>query len=197
MINDNILEKTMQEMEKSVEKETDLYPTHISELLKRHFDPVEWVVQKLIPSESIVAISGYPASYKTWLVLEIANKVANGLSLFDEFPTTKMGVLIIDEENGERQLQKMFKSLGVSTENSNIPIFFMSYHGFKVTPEHMERLIETMKEINAKIVIFDSLIRIHTGNENSAKEMAQVFDLLKEIKKQKFHLKWLRKSIYS
>ena len=74
-----------------------------------------------MPAEAIVAISGLPSAYKTWLILCLAIEVARGGVLFDKFVTTKTGVLIIDEETGERWMkQRVSKSYGVGNGPSYI-----------------------------------------------------------------------------
>lgn len=152
-----------------------------SDLMGREFPALEWLVEGLVPASSIIAISGYPASYKTWLVLDLALKVAKGEPLFGKFPTGQTGVLLVDEENGERSLQRRFKTL--KAERATLPLFWTSLNEFKLTEDTVDHLIKSAKERGIGLVIFDSLIRIHTSDENSAREMSQVSRLLKRFVK--------------
>lgn len=162
-------------------KKTDVEIHTFSDLMGREYPPLEWLVEKLVPVASVIAISGYPASYKTWFVLDLALKVVKGEPLFGKFPTGQTGVLLVDEENGERSLQKRFKIL--KAERASLPLFWTSLNEFKLNERTVDHLISSAKERGVGLVIFDSLIRIHTNDENSAREMAQVSSLLKRFTK--------------
>jgi len=152
-----------------------------SDLMGREYPPMEWLVENLVPTASVIAISGYPASYKTWFVLDLALKVVKGEPLFGKFPTGQTGVMLIDEENGERSLQRRFKIL--KAERATLPLFWTSLNEFKLSEKTVDHLIKSAKERGVGLVIFDSLVRIHSNDENSAREMAQVSSLLKRFTK--------------
>lgn len=155
--------------------------TSLSELMLKEFENTAWIVEKLVPSQGITAISGAPAAYKTWFTLDMALKIASGDILFDKFTTAKSGVLFVDEENGERLLQQRFKKLNKSFE---IPIYFLSLMGFQLSKDTVLNIIKIAKEKDIKVVIFDSLVRIHRVNENDATEMAGVFKHIKQLNKE-------------
>ena len=162
-------------------KEGQFNPLLVSELMKRQFKDTEWLVNGLIPSGSIVAISGAPASNKTWFILDLAISVATGDILFDKFVVSQTGVLIVDEENGERLLQNRFKKLHKSFD---FPIHTISLVGFKLIDRSVEDIIKFCKSNNIKLAIFDSLVRIHSSDENDAMKMSKVFNLLKRFVKE-------------
>ena len=120
------IEQRFQEIEVRIETEEQLKPLSISDLMLKEFKDTEWAVHGLIPSEGITAISGAPAAHKTWIILDLAIKASRGEILFDKFATSKMGVLIIDEENGERLLQKRFQKL---SKIYDLPIYLLSLKG--------------------------------------------------------------------
>lgn len=82
----------------------------LAELLNTEFQNPQWLVERLIPHETVTIVSGAPASYKTWLTLEIALKVAAGEKVFGEFQAIQSPVLIIDEENHPRILKDRARS---------------------------------------------------------------------------------------
>ncbi len=165
------LEAKMQHIEKEIEQEEKFKPLLLSDLMKKEFKNPEWLVQGLIPSEGIVAISGAPASYKTWLVLDLAIKVAKGDILFDKFATDQTGVLIIDEESGEWTLQRRFQKL---QKSNDMPIYIMPLKEFKLTEQSAEQIIFIAKANGIKLAIFDSLVRIHSEDENDAMKIAKM-----------------------
>lgn len=152
----------------------------LSELIATEFPAPLWLVDKLIPNEALTIISGAPASYKTFITIEIALKVAGGEKVFGHFPATQCPVLIIDEENNPRILKERTRLLST---NSSLPIYFASKGNFLLNEESVKNLIEHAKKKEVGLVIIDSLICIHDSDENSASGMRTVMKLLKEITK--------------
>lgn len=173
------IEKGFQEIEKEMESETVFQPISLEKLMKKEFPETKWIVENLIPVEGIVAVSGTPSAYKTWLILELAIKVANGEVLFDKFITNKCGVLFIDEETGERWVQQRMLKL---SSNFELPVYLLSKSGFKLNDKTVAFLSDFIKEKEIGVIIFDSLLRIHTASdENNAVEMAKVFGLFQKL----------------
>lgn len=155
-----------------------LYPESLDELLERKFPPTRWIVEGLIPSEGITILSATPGSFKTWLMLDIALSVTQGHRLFGRYNTQVTGVLIIDEESGARMLNERFKQLRAPR---GLPIAYFSRAGYKVSQDYIDSLISVCLTRNISLVIFDSLVRLHTGDENTSKDMAGLFDLFKQL----------------
>ncbi len=168
------LEKKLSEIEESI-----LKPITLKDLMTKEFPKIPWIAEKLIPMKSIVAISGIPSAYKTWLILDLAIKIAKGEILFDKFITNKTGVLLVDEETGEQWIKERIIKLGADNE---IPIYLLSKTGFKLTDASVKDLINFCNNFQVGIVIFDSLLRIHTArDENDAVQMAKVISLFQKI----------------
>lgn len=155
-------------------------PIKLSELMVKQFEGCSWIVDKLVPAGGIIAISAAPASYKTWLILNLSAVVVKGDLLFGQFQTKTTGVLIIDEENGERLLQQRLHNL---LTDFDLPIHILSLNNFKVTDPKNKDIIRYMKENSLGLIIFDSLIRIHNQDENDAGKMSHVFESLKQFNK--------------
>lgn len=162
--------------EKTIQKDYDFLT--LNQLMAKVFPQAKWLVEGLIPSGSTIVLSGSPASYKTWLILDIAIKIASGAKLFDKFNTSQAKVLIMDEESGEEMLQTRLKELGA---DASLPIYSLSNIGFKLTEDQTNKLIGQCIEYDIKFVIFDSLVRIHSKDENDASSMARVADQIKKF----------------
>ncbi len=165
-----------------VEIDEKLKPITLNELMAKQFPDEEWLIDGLMAKGSLTVLSAAPNQYKTWLAMEIAIKVAKGEILFGRFSTHQTGVMVVDEDgSGERLLQKRFAKLGASPDT---PIMILSGQNFKLEETQILSLIRTAKRNNIGLIIFDSLVRIHTAkNENDAMEMAKVFNLFKIFKK--------------
>lgn len=151
----------------------------IGDILKHDFGPEEWLVKSLITKQGITALSGNPGDYKTWITIHIALSVSRNAPVFGKFATTQGGVLIIDEEDHIRVVKGRLQLLGAKDTDA---IHYLSQSGFKADNEKLlAAVVEFVKEKNIKLVILDSLVRIHEQEENDATGMAKVFSSIQKI----------------
>lgn len=149
-------------------------------LLKSDFK-IEWIIQDLLPRGSVSILSARPGRFKTWLTLYFAICISRGESVFGIFPTKKTRVLIINEEDSKTLIKDRLLSLGL---NNDTEISFSVMSGFKAdNEESMNILIKEIKKRKIEVVIIDSLVRIHSGDENSAKDMSNLFYQITRLKK--------------
>lgn len=156
----------------------------LSSLLLKQFPASKWLVENLVPESGLILMSAAPASFKTWLALEISLCVADGESLFGIFRTNQGNVLICDEESGERMLQDRFKKLGVEVTKipwEQKPIYYLSRIGRQVDDGYIKELLAECRKHNIKLIIFDSLVRFHAARENDSVEMAKILNLFKSL----------------
>lgn len=151
----------------------------VGEIMAQDFGEQEWVVRSLIPRGGITVLSGSPGDFKTWITIHTAICVARGSRVFDVFETMKGGVLVIDEEDHIRLLQKRLGFLGAVAEDN---ISYISQGQIKLdSEESLNAIIDFVRKKNIKLVILDSLVRIHNQDENDAKSMARVFGYIQQI----------------
>jgi KaiC/GvpD/RAD55 family RecA-like ATPase len=167
--------------ELSPQSDNDSLVLSLNSILSTEFPPIKWLIDKLIPEGGMVALSGTPGSYKSWLSQKIAISVAKGEALFDKFPLQTGAVLIVDKENSQSLIQKRFQLLGAEKDLS---IYFLNKDFFIEDEVLLNEVCRFVSEKQIKLVIFDSLIRIYKGkDENSSNDMAVVFSRLKEIQR--------------
>jgi hypothetical protein len=151
------------------------------ELHAHDFGNQEWLVEKLLPLETTNVISGDPQNFKTWITLELVRCVALGEAFLKTFSVQQGPVLIINEEDHPRTLRKRMEILGIPAE---APIFLLSQQGVKMDNEHwLERVKDIVAANKIKFVVVDSLIRIHSQDENSSGDMSFVFEKMRELTK--------------
>lgn len=153
-------------------------PSSISDLYRRCFPEQVWLVDRLVPADAVTILSASPGSYKTRALLHLAIAASKGNPWFGEFATQQSGFLIIDEESGERLLQKQLQQLGATED---LPIYYRSYQNFKLSKKNVDLIKLDCLTYGLKTIIFDSLIQIHNANENDAAEMAPVMNFLKQL----------------
>lgn len=155
----------------------------LHEIMEKDFGDIAWVVEGLFPMESISIISGNPGNFKTWITMDLARSIAEGTSFLGKFQTMQGGVLIVDEENAERVIKDRFIKLDVAN-NEKLPIYYLNRIGFKIDDKKdLEEVISFVKENDIKLVIFDSLVRIHSGDENTSQTMSKVMRSFQEVVK--------------
>lgn len=158
----------------------NLLTEKVGDLLQQKFPPEVWVVNQLIPDNGVTILSGAPGSFKTWLYMEIAVKVANGQPAFGHFETKQTGVIVIDEESGRRRLQNRFKQMGASEDS---PIHILSRTGYKLQQLYIDAIIEKAHDVGAGLIIFDSFTRFtgENADENSSGDMAKLMELYRQL----------------
>lgn len=161
------------------QEDVDLIPVSLNDLLTRELPDIEWTIDQLIPEASLVMLSAPPAHHKTWVALYFAIQVACGELVFDRFSTKKCNVLFIEEDSSDRLITQRVQKLQPDKSSS---ILFLTRCGIKLENKRtMEKLVELIKKENIKFVVLDSLIQLHNQDENMNKDMARVFDPLKDL----------------
>ena len=138
---------------------------------------IEWVAEGIIPRGSVTLIAGEPGSYKSWLALSLLRAVSTGGRFLDR-ECKSAGVLYLDRENPIAVIRERLAILGVE-----------SLGGARIWGGWLRdappaigdvRLVQMARE-RRPLLIFDSLIRFHSADENSATEMAQVMGDLRAL----------------
>jgi len=155
-------------------------PNYLSlkDMMNTEYPEAKWLANELIPAGALTVVSASPGSYKTWLLLRTAIAVAEGSPLFGHFEVQQGRVLIIDEETGESQLKDRLIKLGAKEE---LPISFLSRKSFMASEENISELLLDARAYEVKLIIIDTLINIHTGEENSPGDMTGLFKQLRRL----------------
>ena len=158
--------------------------TSYDELMAKPLIPAEWVLEGLIPKVGVSLLAGDGGIGKSWLALHLAQCVASGTKFLGTFPVTQGKVLIIDEENHETLIRERCEKLHVGTPiiNRDLNIHISANTGINIDDaDDFEWLMKTVQEICPTLIIIDSLIRVHTKDENSANEMQEVLHQAKRL----------------
>ncbi len=136
-----------------------------------------WLVDRLIPATSLVLLAAPPGSFKTWFALILADAISRG-SDFIGRGTLQAKVLYLDRENPLRVIGERRKILHLNEGNS----FKIWGHWLADAPPEIgdPRLLEIARH-DRPLMIFDSFLRFHTAQENSATEMARIIGELRQF----------------
>jgi AAA domain len=143
-----------------------IYQTNLAQARPR---PVRWLWQGRLPLAGITLLDGDHGCGKTLLALQLAAHVSSGTPMSDGTPTIPSGVIIItpDTDATTTQLQ-LLTSLGADLSRIEILSYVQEtdenaptsrYRPFSL-PEDMDRLLEAVKRVKARLVILDPFMNL-------------------------------------
>lgn len=136
-----------------------------------------WLVPGIVPEASVILLAGTAGCYKTWMGMSLAKAISTG-GRFLGRQCVKRPVLYLDRENPLVVWRKRTRILKIEpNENSRIWGSWMDQPPPLIGDPILLRIADKMKPL----IIFDSLIRFHEADENSAPEMARVMGQLREL----------------
>ncbi|MBY0538395.1 AAA family ATPase [Patescibacteria group bacterium] len=172
----SITKLRLTELEQRDIEEFVLKPFTLRELYAEDFPPIQWVAKDLIPLGCLGAITGESNSYKSFMTLALSQAVATGAPYLGHFGTTAGKVLVIDEENNRRIIEQRFRNMDIEAHDD---IVFLSHTGLQIDREaHRTKLLKYVDTLKPRLIILDSMVRLHGRDENSATEMRQVMKAL-------------------
>jgi hypothetical protein len=125
-----------------------------------------WIIEDLLPDACVCMLSGESGSGKSTVALALAHAVATGTPFLGRQCVQKP-VLIVDKENGLPIYHERFKRLDIP-ETPNM-LFWGNW--FEPNPEgpDFKAIIDYAREYKP-LIIFDSFVAFHPGNEQDATE---------------------------
>ena len=143
-------------------------------------EPVEWLVESILPKKAFVALYAPPASYKSFIALDLAEAIATGRDWMGYRIPKKGAVLYICGEGhgGMGARVKACKIQNKSPDGANLYIIRAQLN-LRSSQEDFDKLIQAISELIAQIdepleiIILDTLMRMSGGgfNENSSEDM--------------------------
>jgi hypothetical protein len=153
----------------------------LDQLMKQEIAQPPALIKDLLDGGEGAILAGPPNVGKSWLALEMALAVATGGKFLHEFEVEQGSVLIIDEEGTEWGDQRRFDMLleGRGVDNiTDLPLYLAIGKGYKLdTKEGLTAVRRMIERYKPNLVIIDSLIRVHSGDENVSKDMAKFFQI--------------------
>ena len=157
------------------------YVDRVPDLRNLKPQPVNWTVNSLIPAQSFTIMAGGPGAYKSWIALDMAFAIATGGPFANLGTTGPQPVLYIDRENAANQVANRLSHMGLIGSPA---LQRVRYWGLWTPLEfpgvNSQELMEWAKRTQG-FIVFDSLIRFHTANENDNSEMAVVMGRFIEL----------------
>ena len=139
---------------------------------------IEWIVDRLIPKDSITLLFGKGGIGKTWLSMDMARSIASGTP-FLGLGTVKTPVIFVDFENPLAVLNTRTQKLGEADG-----VFFWRANNDKIKAPKLDKSdYELYKQLpQGAILIFDTLRASQDKDENKSDEMGLIMGRLKELR---------------
>ena len=143
-------------------------------------EPVEWLIESIIPKRAFVALYAPPASWKSFIALDLAEAIATGRDWMGYKIPKKGAVLFISGEGhgGMGARVKACKIQNNSPDGANMYVIRAQIN-IRSSQEDFDALVAAINELVAQIdepleiIILDTLMRMSGGNfnENSSEDM--------------------------
>ena len=142
---------------------------------------MQFTVGSLVPTNGVTIFSGEGGIGKSFIALDLAFAVASGGMFAGQFPCQQGPVIYIDLENDERTLGRRLKRLGIGRgiDPAALP-FYLPRRGMpgvelqQDTPDGRAWLWAALRKYQPRLVVIDSLIACHSGDENNNVLMRQL-----------------------
>ena len=149
----------------------------VQDILSFDSTPPRYLIEGFLPEQAVTFLTGIPGTYKSWLCLAMAGAVSTGRD-FMGLRCEKRPVLYLDRENPLSIVHQRLGKLDIEP-NENLKIWGMWCD--EQPPMIGDRRLLSIAGARKPLMIFDSLIRFHQADENSATEMSPVMGHLRQL----------------
>ncbi len=144
-------------------------------------DP-EPLIEGLIFKNTVTMLSGWTGDGKTIAAHEIERSCCGGFPVFGNSAFKVHGpgmVILFDEETPAPMLKDRLQRMGF---RSDLPFRVGHFTGLRLDDEKDFEIIRALVDVHRPVlVVFDSLIRFHTREENDASGMAPIMGRLRQL----------------
>lgn len=171
-----------QKMERVLVKSEGLRSIDIAAAVSGELPAIPWIINGWLGEGDIVLFPGEWATGKSVVALDLAISVASGIHWLGKIPVDRKGlVLYVDEENNarnvSRRISRMVRGRMLQPEDAaGLQIRYLTKNGLRLdTPHGYHALAREIEKLRPLVVILDSLVRLHSSDENDNTAMAKFF----------------------
>jgi RecA-family ATPase len=149
----------------------------VERLLATEPEPLDWLVDGIVVRGALTLLSGREKQGKSLFLLALAACAASGGGSVAGIDVKGAGVVVVDAENGEREVQRRLHLLGLSGAGS-LSVFETRGHDLRKNLAELEGVLDAERP---DLVVLDSWRSLWGGDENDAGEVARCLDPLREL----------------
>lgn len=161
-------------------------PQELDEFLDRDLPEYDWLVPGLLERQDRLLVTGPEGGGKSTLLRQMAVQFASGIHPFGGDPFPPLNVLLLDVENGERQIHRAIRPLRVKAGDrytGGLKLMIRP-EGVALATDAADRawFVDTIMEASPDIVIGGPLYKLGGGDplvEEDARRVAGIIDGLR------------------
>lgn len=148
----------------------------------------EWLLEPFIPNDAAIWVTGQAKkANKTTFANECVRALATGRALGYFRPTITEGVnvLYVQKEGAAKKTARRWEMRAKATGYDVPPgkVYYDFRSSLKLdNPKWRDQLCQFVVQKAIKLVVFDSLAKCMTVDENSSKDMGRIFDVIDAIR---------------
>ena len=141
--------------------------------------PLRWIVPDMIMKRGLSFISATSGGGKSWAALDLLRATMAGGMWLGSIECEKANVMYIDEEMGCQVFLDRADQLGIPHQT----IIYSDHQRIKLdSPKYLHSILRKIEELQIDIVIVDTLVRVHSLDENSNTEMSRLYGYFCQMK---------------
>lgn len=150
--------------------------------------PRRWLVEGLWSAAAVGLIGGAPKCCKSWLGLDLAISVATGTPCINHFDVHETGAALIylaEDSNAivRDRACSIARSRALSISRIDVSVITASTLRLDNLRDR-DRLRHTIAQLRPRLVVLDPLVRLHSIDENSATEVAQLLSFIRTLQRE-------------
>jgi KaiC/GvpD/RAD55 family RecA-like ATPase len=148
-------------------------------MLSSEPEPVDWLIEGVVARGTLTLLAGREKEGKSLLAMACAACGAGGGGTLAGIHVEPLRVLIIDAENGDRELHRRLRSLGLRANHAaRIEVYEATGHDLR---RHMHEVEAVLAASKPDLLVLDSWRSLWAGDENDSGEVAKVLDPLRNL----------------
>jgi hypothetical protein len=163
-----------------IQRSGKLVRLDLTAMLQTDPPPIPWVVDRIVARGALTLLAGVAGEGKSLLTMAWSLAAASAEVLTVAGVQVEPGrVVIVDAENGQREIHRRVRALAIATEAvDRLALFEAS--GFDLSRDLAE-LETVLAELRPSLLILDSFRSLWGGNEREEAEVAAVLDPLRNL----------------
>ena len=146
-----------------------------------------WLIEGLWARSAIGLIGGCPKCCKTWFGLDMAVSVASATATLGHFPVLQSGPALI--YLAEDALPQVRSRIAALCRQRHVDIDTIDLHVITAPVlrldlvDDQQKLAQTIEKLRPRLVLLDSLVRMHRLDENSAAEISGLLGYIRDLQR--------------
>jgi len=162
-------------------------PMGIAELLKVEEPKEDWLVEGLIPAAGNVLLAGYPKTFKTMWLLELAVALASETPFLGKFkvPQCRRVGIVLMEDQAHRvrtRLKRLCAGRDITLDSLDGWLHFWFRPPLRLDDITAVELADYDRELDLDFLGLDSWAYVASGDSNSADEVTPQLQALSEVR---------------